>query len=78
MLFNVKLFKTNKIYMPFGDQSIINNLKHKINYGFISNDYVIFERTIYNKNKSLVHHAVGCIDIDDKILQINEVKMNFK
>jgi hypothetical protein len=38
---------TQKIEMPFGDQSIINNMKNKINYGFIPNDYVIFGTTIY-------------------------------
>jgi hypothetical protein len=69
---------TNKSDMPFGDQSIINNLKHKINYGFISNDYVIFGKKIFNKNRSLFHHAVSCKDVDDKILQINNIKYNFK
>ena len=69
--------KTDKKKMPFGDQSIINNLKNKINYSFIPNDYVIFGTTIYNKNKSLFHHAVCCRNVDDKILQINEIKKNF-
>jgi len=63
--------------MPFGDQTIINNLKHIINYGFIPNDYVVFGSTIFNINKSLFHHAVGCIDVDDKIIQINKIKMAF-
>ena len=68
---------TERIHMPFGDQSIINNLKHKINYGFIPNDYVVFGKDIYNINKSLIHHAIGSIDVDDKINQINEIKMAF-
>lgn len=68
---------TSKESMPLGDQSIINNLKHKINYGFIPNDYVIFGRNIYNKNKSLFHHAVCCKDVDDKISQINDIKLLF-
>jgi hypothetical protein len=63
--------------MPYGDQSIINNLEHKINYGFIPNDYVIFGMTIYNINKSLFHHDVCCRDVDDKILQINNIKLQF-
>ena len=63
--------------MPFGDQSIINNLKNKINYGFIPNDYVIFATTIFNKNKSIFHHAVCCRDVDDKIIQINQIKSEF-
>jgi hypothetical protein len=69
--------KTDKKNMPFGDQSIINNLKNKINYSFIPNDYVIFGTTIYNKNKSLFHHAVCCRDVYTKIVQINEIKKNF-
>jgi hypothetical protein len=65
---------TTKNNMPFGDQSIINNLKHTINYGFIPNDYIILGKEINNKNKSLFHHAVCCKDVDDKILQINYIK----
>ena len=68
---------TEKNKMPFGDQSIINSLKNKINYGFIPNDYVIFGKQIFNKNKSLFHHAVCCIDVEDKILQINYIKSLF-
>jgi hypothetical protein len=68
---------TEKEKMPFGDQSIINNLKNIINYGFIPNDYVVFGNNIFNINKSLFHHAVFCRDIDDKIKQINEIKMAF-
>ena len=63
--------------MPLGDQSIINNLKHKINYGFVSNEYVIFGSHIFNKEKSLFHHAVCCNDVDDKIIQINNIKSLF-
>lgn len=69
--------RTEKVKMPFGDQSIINNLKFKINYGFIPNDYVIFGTNIYNRNKSLFHHAVCCKDVDDKIIQINQIKTAF-
>lgn len=68
---------TKKEQMPFGDQSIINNLKNKINYGFIPNDYVVFGTSIYNRNKSLFHHAVCCRDVDDKIIQINNIKKAF-
>lgn len=63
--------------MPFGDQSIINKLKSKINYGFIPNDYVVFGTKIFNRNKSLFHHAVCCKDVDDKIIQINLIKLAF-
>jgi len=69
---------TEKVKMPFGDQSIINNLKNKINYGFIPNDYVVFGTSVYNINKSLFHHAVCCRDVDDKITQINKIKMAFE
>ena len=68
---------TKKIKMPLGDQTIINKLKNKINYGFIPNDYVIFGTNIYNINKSLFHHAVCCKDVDNKIIQINKIKLEF-
>jgi hypothetical protein len=61
--------------MPLGDQSIINNLKYKINYGFIPNDYVIFGTNIFNNNKSLFHHAVCCDNVIAKIVQINKIKL---
>ena len=69
---------TKKEQMPYGDQSIINNLKNKINYGFIPNDYVVFGTSIYNSNKSLFHHAVCCRNVDDKIIQINEINDHFR
>jgi Nucleotide-diphospho-sugar transferase len=69
---------TQKEQMPFGDQSIINNLKGKINYGFIPNDYVVFGSCIYNRNKSLFHHAVCCNDVDEKIIQINQINDSFR
>jgi len=69
---------TQKGDMPLGDQSIINRLKHKINYGFIPNDYVVFAHYIYNSNKSLFHRVVSTIDVDDKIEQINKIKWSFK
>jgi len=68
---------TDKNQMPLGDQSIINKLKHEINYGFIPNDYVVFGTNIFNINKSLFHHAVCCRDVDDKIMQIIQIKCFF-
>ena len=68
---------SKKANIPFGDQSIINTLKSKINYGFIPNDYVVFGNRIFNSNKSLFHHAVCSNDVDDKIIQINKIKSAF-
>jgi hypothetical protein len=64
--------------MPFGDQTIINNLKTQLNYGFISNDYVIYGPYIFNKSRSLFHHAVFCSNIEEKLIQINNVKVVFE
>ncbi len=69
---------TDKNNMPDGDQSIINLLKNNINYGFIPNDYVIFGEDIYDKKKSLFHHAICCRDVDDKISQINMMRKHYK
>mgnify|MGYP001988157549 CR=1 FL=1 len=68
---------SKKKNMPFGDQTIINTLKSKINYGFIPNDYVVFGTRIFNSNKSLFHHATQRKDVDDKIIQINRIKSAF-
>lgn len=70
--------ETDKKNMYHGDQTIINNLKSEINYGFIPNDYVIYATKIYNKKKSLFHHAVCTKDVNDKIKQIKQIKSAFK
>jgi len=57
--------------IPYGDQTVINHIRHQINYGYIPNDYVVFGTTIFNKEKALFHHAVMTNDITDKIEQIN-------
>lgn len=66
--------QTAKNNMPFGDQSIINLLKDKIKYDYIPNEFVVFGSKIYNKNKTLFHHAVGCKNVEEKIVQINYIK----
>jgi hypothetical protein len=60
--------------MQLGDQTIINELKSELNYGYIDNDYVIFGANIYNVNKALVHHAVCCTTVDQKLDQIRKVQ----
>ena len=60
--------------MQLGDQTIINELKSELNYGYIDNDYVIFGANIYNVNKALVHHAVCCTNVDQKLDQIRKVQ----
>tara|TARA_Y100000591_G_C21820135_1_gene693177 strand:- start:578 stop:1375 length:798 start_codon:yes stop_codon:yes gene_type:complete len=71
------LDNSNKEDIPFGDQSIINDKLSNINYGVIPNDYVVWGSQIYNKEKSLFHHAVCATDVNDKILQINDIKSHF-
>jgi len=60
--------------MPFGDQSIINQFKYEINFGYIPNDYVIYGTVIFNPQKSLIHHAVCCPNLEQKIDQINWIQ----
>jgi len=64
--------------MPFGDQSIVNNIKDQLNFDFIPSEYVIFGNTIFNKNKCLVHHAIGTIGTNDKVLAMNDMKINIE
>jgi len=39
---------------------------------------VIWGICVYNKNKSLFHHAVATRDVNDKIKQINRIQILFK
>jgi hypothetical protein len=40
----------------------------------IPNDYVVFGTNIYNPSKALLHHAVGCSDVDEKLKQIETIR----
>ena len=64
--------------MPFGEQTLINNAKHKLNYEMIPNKYVIWSRTIYDYKSSLIHHAVFTKDISDKWEQMTEIIRYFE
>jgi hypothetical protein len=71
------LINTPRNEIPLLEQTIINNIKSEINFGYIPNDYVIWGHMIYNKNNSLFHHAVCCNDVDDKLTQIKDTKKQF-
>jgi len=64
-------------HMALGDQTIININKWNINFGLIPNQYVVIGVYICDPTKSLFHHAVACRDVDDKLVQINQIKNVF-
>jgi hypothetical protein len=72
------LLNRNIKTMELGDQTIINEMLNNINFDRIPNDFIVYGRTIYNNNKSLVHHAVYCKSVDEKIEQINFIKSFFE
>jgi hypothetical protein len=76
-VYNELLIK-KKHELPMLEQQLINEKKSKINYDYIPNEYVIFGESIYNKNKSLFHHAVCCNDVGDKLNQIKIIKSYFQ
>jgi len=79
--FNEVLYKmtiTKREDMNRGDQTIINSIKHKLNYTLIPSEYIIFGNYIYNKQKSLIHHSVGCDIPDHKIIQLKYIKALFQ
>jgi hypothetical protein len=76
-VYNELLIK-KKHELPMLEQQLINEKKSKINYDYIPNEYVIFGKSIYNKNKSLFHHAVCCNDVNDKLKQIELIKYHFQ
>ena len=61
--------------MPLGDQTIINSLKNNIRYGFIPNEYVVFGNHIYNANRALIHHAIGCTTIEEKVKHLESFRL---
>lgn len=73
----VNIMQNNKENYRGEDQVVINSTLHKMNWGFIPNDYVVWGNNIYNRNKTLFHHAVCCRDVNDKVNQINRIKSMF-
>lgn len=68
------ILSSKKKDIPYGEQTIINNTKHILNYGFIPKKYYIYGNFFDNKkNTALFHHAVCCRDVDDKINQMNYI-----
>ena len=61
-----------------GNQILINKYKAEINFGFIPNEYIIWGKIIFNKQKALLHHAVCCKDVEDKLTQIQFIKNRIK
>ena len=62
--------------MPFGDQSVINNIKQTIpfGFGFIENKYVVWGTCIWDKQNTLLHHAVGTGTITGKLKQMERIR----
>jgi len=64
---------TDKNDMGLGDQTIVNNLKHKLNWGYVPDEYIIAGPCPFNKNKCLIHHATSANTVEIKIRQIDYV-----
>ena len=69
-----KMENTPRVEIPLGDQTIINNIKDKIDFNYIPYIYVVFGWTIFNKKKALFHHAIGSSKTRGKLNQINIIK----
>jgi len=74
-IFICKEFKnTSKKNMPLGDQTLINHYKKNINFGYIPNEYIIAGKIIFDINKSIIYHMLGCQTIYDKYNQMCYIK----
>lgn len=73
-----KFNKSEHSHLPLGDQTLINQYRYNLNYGYIPNEYIVFGTTIYDRKQSLLHHAVACKDVTDKIYQIYLIMDQFK
>ena len=69
---------TDRNELGLGDQLIINNLKHKINWGHIPDEYIIAGPCSFNRDKCLLHHATSARNVEEKIHQINYVLYQLK
>ena len=56
------------------DQTIINQHKHTINYGYIPEEYIILGPVIIDTDKALLHHAVCEGSISGKIAQMESIQ----
>tara|TARA_B100000035_G_scaffold314193_1_gene329792 strand:- start:12135 stop:14495 length:2361 start_codon:yes stop_codon:yes gene_type:complete len=72
----------NKLYTIFssnnfsghGDQDIINELKHEINYNVIPNKFIVWATNINSYQDCILHHCVCTSNINNKIIQLNYIR----
>jgi len=69
--------------LPFGDQTVFNNIiirqnLFKLRYVFIDTKNVIWgNNNNFNKKSVLFHHAVCCSTVDDKLWQLNNIRNEY-
>ena len=68
--------KPNKF--PYGDQSVINEIKQNIKYDYIPNKYVVWGTKIFNKKYAILHHSVCAKNVKEKMQQIKFIKRQLK
>jgi len=81
------LVKSPKSEIPQGDQTIINNLLYgckrhadcvaHIAHDYIPNEFSIWGPYIWNAEYSLFHHATCCKTVDEKVVQIENIRNFF-
>lgn len=65
--------------LQLADQTYYNStLKGRINYDYLPQEFVVWGRDIYDRNRALLHHAVCCKNIAEKIKQQNRIRVMFK
>jgi hypothetical protein len=69
-----KMITIDKREMHLGEQTLINQEKHRMNFGFIPVEFVAWAGDVFDKNKTLFHHPVCCFSVGQKIDQIEIVK----
>jgi hypothetical protein len=56
------------------DQVVINKLKHTVNFGYIPREYIVLGINVDDKEKVILHHAVGDCFISGKVNQMIYIK----
>jgi len=75
----VDIFTNSNIAdVPLGDQTIINGIKGKLQYGTIPNEYVVCGHIIFKDTHSLIQHAVGSYSVEEKFQRIMSTQTWFR
>jgi len=70
--------KSRRADIPFGDQSVVNRKKDDLRYGYVPLEYIVFGSKIFDRNKCLIHHAIGARNVNEKKMAMLGMKIKLQ